>query len=82
MNNMDLEKQIFEKVQDYLLNFRSYPTDVVLGITKTGANVLIDSPSKMDASVDVYPISDVILEGVGCYLPDAKAAKEIAEKYK
>ncbi|MCR4965257.1 MAG: hypothetical protein K6A41_06335 [Bacteroidales bacterium] len=52
--------KLYKIVSQYLKDHRQYPTDVVLGINWDTKDIIIESPSKMDASFEQFSLAEFI----------------------
>ncbi|MBO7445507.1 MAG: hypothetical protein J6T86_03770 [Bacteroidales bacterium] len=52
--------KLYSVTKNYLAHHLDYPTDIVVGINWEKEDIVIDSPSKMDASYEQFSIAEFI----------------------
>ncbi|MBO4581513.1 MAG: hypothetical protein J5701_04405 [Bacteroidales bacterium] len=76
-----LNNAIINAVGDFLEHFLDYPTDIDLWVNPETLEVKVESPSKMTADFQQYPIvSCILINEKGLYEPNGEAIAALAEK--
>lgn len=56
----EIGEKLYTSVKEYLAHHLDYPTDVVLGICWDTQDIVIDSPSKIDAAYEQFSLGEFI----------------------
>ncbi len=69
----DIAEQLEQKIEDFLLHFTQYPTDVEVGIHEETHDIVLDSPAKIPTGYLQFSIADFIKTNEkGLYEADEK----------